>query len=210
MNQENNQDDSQDNNQENLLDDGIDLTKIVFVAKRQNNAILLKEGDDMKKIIIKIDNSKAPFGIEYYKGKCILNAEFTDYENSNEMYNSFAKFQQIDTFFRNLKYDNFRKRLLYKMPLYLINLIKNKTYVSCLKNINSYYYTPLIRTHIKKTTKKTITTFYKNDKRKETLDIDNIKGKIFSFTLELGFLWIKGNYYGLTWYLNGGICKTSL
>lgn len=184
-----------------------DLNKLRFIQQQNKNTfkiMYLNAEDQYKKIIYKTPIVNIPFGVEKYNFKDIINVEFTNLKGSNEVYNFYTQIKQIDEFLTNLnKEDNkdthsvdFINNLNYE----LVNNIKGKTYISCIRENKKY--DPMLRTHVRKTKKMIKSKVYKNKKEFPILSMKRDKG---FFTIELGSLWISDDSYGIIIYFNGGI-----
>ncbi len=147
---------------------------------------------------------KIPFGIEKYFFKDIVNLEFLNFENNNYCKNFYSIICQIDSFMSKLSWNNsFQKEL--NLDDNLLNELKNKNYVSCLKTRPNNY-DPLLRTHLSKKGSQIVTQFFTEDinKRKSFINNNELEKKIGYFVIELGSLWINNDNYGLTWILKAG------
>jgi hypothetical protein len=84
--------------------------------------------------------------------------------------------------------------------------IYKKQYVSCIRNRNKY--DSLFRTHIRKTKNSQTTEFYRiEDNNRIYLLNDEIHKQAGEFEIELDFVWITKDSYGLTWYIKNGLIK---
>ncbi|AYV82062.1 MAG: hypothetical protein Homavirus5_4 [Homavirus sp.] len=185
----------------NYMIDSFDMYNIVFVKTKNNYMIFIKNFNTLNRLRLKTPPMFTPFGIEKYNYKDIVNLEFHELKKNNDMYNFWSYLQQLDKFFINIKYENFTTKLNNKIPEEIINGIKTKTYISCIRPRDGDF-NPLLRTHIKKNKNTIQSVFY--DESNTILNPNNIKSKIGNFTIELGFLWITDTQYGITWYINGG------
>lgn len=160
---------------------------------------------DKEKLILKSPIMNVPFGVEKYLSKYILNLEFTNKDKNNEMNNFYATLKQIDNFMYRLSWD---EELIDEscVSIQFIKDIYKKYYVSCIRNRNKY--DPLFRTHIRKTKNKQTTEFYKiEDDNRIYLLNDEICKKEGEFEIELDFVWITKDSYGLTWYVKNGLIR---
>ena len=154
--------------------------------------------DMMREIKIKSSILNIPFGIEDYNNKKIINLELFNIKSNNEVYKMYSQIKSIELFFENfLKNCNIIKR---DLPNNLLNDIKNKSFISCIKDRENS--NALFRVHIKKIKKKYLKVFKK--KNKEIL-YNNIKGNKGIFIICLKSLWISENNYGLIWSLDSGV-----
>ena len=144
------------------------------------------------KYIFHLENMKSPFGIEKYNFKEIVNFEFTNHKENNEMFNQVSLIKQLDSFMKNINNNELENSI---NPV--TEDITDKQYMSCLKEKRNF--DPLIRVHLKKKSKNTITNFYCKHKNSNIYDIKN---KICNITLELGDLWINEYNYGLVIYMS--------
>jgi hypothetical protein len=126
-----------------------------------------------------------PFGLEVYKDKLMINAEFTNLNADNNAYNFYATIQQIDAFMNKLSYDeetiNSVKNKSWQFNS-LVQDISRKVYTSCIKT-RPKHFDPLFRLHINKKLK---------------LDVD-LKSKAFVFKISVASVWISSTSYGLVW-----------
>ncbi len=152
-----------------------------------------------ERVLFKTPTMKIPFGLEKYLHKEILNLEFTNCNKNNDMYNFFAQMKQIDNFMQKLSYisDN----MTTDIPQDLLDSIKDKKYIPCIK-YRPNKFDNLLRTHIKKQGSKILTKFIDHDNN--PILSDHIKDKSGHFILELAFLWVSKDNYGLTWYVTAG------
>lgn len=176
------------------------LYKIIFIKSKKNYTIYIKNFKDFNKLRLKSPRMFVPFGIELYNHNNIINLEFFDYNKSNEMHNFYSYLQQIDKFFINMRYEGFVKHFEYEQSKDISNIIKNKSYIPCIRARGDNY-NPLLRVYIKAKKNNIITAFYKGS---DIVNPNKIKNEFGNFTIELGFLWVANDQYGLTWYLNGG------
>jgi hypothetical protein len=149
--------------------------------------------NNFEQFIIESPKIIAPYGLEEYMGKHILNIEFNNYNKDNEVYNFYAIIKQIDNFLSNLEY--FKDKVKREISQNLLNEIKNKTYISCIKSKGIY--DPQLRTHMAKKGKQIITELVnsKNNKFEEIIKTPT------KFTIKLDSIWIKGNCYGPIYYI---------
>lgn len=185
----------------------LNMYNMVFIREKSNYRIHIKNFKSVTRLRLKTPLVCCPFGIEKWLNKEIVNIEFSNLNGDNKdnmIHNFWAQIQQIDKFFISLKYDNFAKNLYNVVPKDLLDIIKDKTYVSCIRPRGNKF-NPLLRTHIKKTKSKIETVFFDNDDKKNSINPYDVKGKYGQFTIELASLWINNDVYGVTWYLNGGI-----
>ena len=168
--------------------------------RSQKNSVSLSEKLKFVSPILSI-----PFGVETYLGKEVLNIELTNLKKDNKIYNFYNMLKTIDNFFEKLSWNyKIQKGIKSALPSDLLNLLKNKKYVSCIKNRPNNF-DPLFRTHLKRNKKIMSSVFFKfedNNKNKVIIATDELKGKKANFILELEFLWIKNDNYGLGWYVN--------
>jgi hypothetical protein len=188
------------NNLETYNIDNYNLLNMTFIKSKNNYKIFIKNFKQHNKLRIRTPSMFTPFGMEKYNSKDIVNLEFIDYNKNNEMYNFLSTIRQVDKFFINLKYDNFVSKLTNDKTKEIVSVLKNKSYISCIRPRGENF-NPLLRTHVKKTKKTIQTVFYKGD---DIINPTDIQFKMANFTIELGFLWVTDTSYGVVWYLNGG------
>jgi len=161
-----------------------------------------------KQIGMKTPILTSPFGIEKYLNKHIINIEFTNLKENNDVYNFYAKIQQIDDFFKKIKWNkNILNLVNNKIPQELINKIQNKNYISCIRQRANF--DPLLRVHLLEKKNVYITKFH-------TSSGSNIANNLFHFNntnekkvnkiigefiITFGNLWITDSSYGLTLFL---------
>jgi|AntRauTorckE6833_2_1112554.scaffolds.fasta_scaffold25759_3 hypothetical protein len=158
-----------------------------------------------EKLILKSPIMSVPFGVEKYLSKLILNLEFTNKDKNNEMNNFYATLKQIDNFMYRLSWD---EELINEsgVSIQFVKDIYKKQYVSCIRNRNKY--DSLFRTHIRKTKNSQTTEFYRiEDNNRIYLLNDEIHKQAGEFEIELDFVWITKDSYGLTWYIKNGLIK---
>jgi len=152
-----------------------------------------------KKIIFTLNNTITPFGIETFAKKDIINIEFTNYKNDNNMYNIYTEIDQFEKFISNVSHKKFK----YGMPVIFANQIKDKKFVSCLKTSPNTNFDPLLRVHIKKQGSNIKSIFYKNIDNVKTFvnpfSIQNLKCR-FSICAEN--IWFTEDSYGILFILN--------
>jgi hypothetical protein len=151
-----------------------------------------------KKIIFTMDNVISPFGIEKFENKDIINIEFSNHENSNNINNILKEITQFEKFITNITY----KKLKYNLPYQFIEQIKDKKFVSCIKTPPNFE--PHLRVHIRKNGSHIKTVFFKKNNNNETLyvnpfTIKNIKCK---FIVSVENIWITQDCYGIIYMLN--------
>ncbi|CAH6421773.1 Hypothetical protein KVN_LOCUS459 [uncultured virus] len=187
---------------EELLMENINLNDIVFVKDKTNYKIFFKKGPNYEKLVIKSPIIKVPFGIEKYNNKDIINLEFTDLGKNNDIYNFHTKIKNIDNFIRKIFMDKeIQSNLKYKVNLDLVNQLSKKYYLSCIKN-RPENFPPLMRTHLKYKNKNILTEF-NSLKNKNITSISQLKKNTNGyFFIELAFLWVNTDSFGLTWYVN--------
>jgi len=180
-------------NTNDLLIQNNNFSRIVFVKTKVGYNLFIKYFNKYNKIKLDTTPVLVPFGIEEYNGKDIVNLRLNS--NDNNSYNFVCDIRAIDKFFINLKQtDN-------KYWNIVQNDIKNKEYVSCLKDDNVI----LLRTHIKKTKHTIMSTFFEDGVE---INPFKIKSRTGIFSIEVGQLWFNDTNYGLILYLNGGkICN---
>ena len=173
-----------------------DLYNIVFKKMRTNYKIFcLNKSHKYDNLILSTPYMNMPFGREVYYHKDIMNIEFTNYKQDNEMFNMFTTIQHIDSFFRKLS-DS--KYLIKKMKYGNINKeIYGKQYDPCIK-YRPHKFSPLLRTHIKKNT------IFTDDTDKQPIEYNNLKSKYGKFSLHIATLWVSKYKYGLIIYITDG------
>jgi hypothetical protein len=165
--------------------------------KKSYNIFIYKEM--MKEIIFNTPKLNIPFGIEDYNNKKIVNLEFKNIESNNNIYNLYSNIKNVELFFENLIENS--KIINRDLPNNLLNDIKNKQFISCIKEKKNF--DPLFRTHLKKIKKKYLTNF-KNKNNNEEIIYSNIKKMNGIFSICLKSLWISNESYGLIWNLQSG------
>lgn len=173
-----------------------------FIKERNNYKIIYRENYSLnngERILFKSPTMKIPFGLEKYLHKEILNLEFTNCDKDNEMYNFFTQMKQIDKFMKKLSYMN--DNMITEIPKDILESIKDKKYMPCIK-YRPNKFDNLLRVHVKKQGNKILTKFV--DQNNNPVFSDTLKEKSGHFILELAFLWISKDNYGLTWYVTAG------
>lgn len=149
-------------------------------------------------IFLTIPNTGAPFGIENYSFKDIVNIELNHTIN-NDLHNVHSALLCFDTFFSNLCEN---KYISQEMRADL----QGKKYISCLKQ-KSPEFSPLLRTHLKKNGNNIQTIFYKNvNNARQLIPPYSIKNKLCRFVVVLDSLWFTDDSFGLFILLN--LCET--
>jgi hypothetical protein len=182
------------------------LLNLVFVeSKSKMNAasfgILIKNKDENEKIKFKCDLPMlSPFGVEKYNYKYILNLEFTNKSNNNNMYNFFTSLWSLDKFFNDFKKNiNF---LHFNVPNKIKELIKDKQYSSFIV-IRKDKFDPLLRLHLKFKNNKIETDFYEIKNNNQMLiSCNEIKNKFCQCHFEVGPLWFNKQNFGVILYVN--------
>lgn len=165
----------------------------LVVSKNKKKYEILKNN---KKIGIKSEIVRAPFGIEKYNNKYIINIEFTGYKENNNVYNFLNKIKQMDYFFERIKWDkNIKKEASYITEEF-IEEIKDKEYKSCIKNRPNNY-DPLLRVYIMEIKQKMITKFI-NKEKQNIIELNKIKEMKGEYMLLIDKIWINKKNYGLT------------
>ena len=174
--------------------------KIVQIKDNYYKLNLLDYGV-YKKIVFGINNVISPFGIETYKGKDIINIEFTDYGNHNDIYNVYTEINQFEKFISNIG----NKQLKYYLPPSLASQISTKKFISCIKTSKDF--APLLRVHIKKHGSHIKTIFYKNNiedanNDKQYVNPFSINKKMCRFSVSAESIWTTSDSYGILFILN--------
>lgn len=173
-----------------------DFFKIGILEDKKNYKIIV-DG----KVLLKSPILSMPFGVEKYYGKDIVNLSFNTKDNASN--NFLATLRSIDSFFQKLQMEeDFAKNLQNKLPEGFLEKIKGKGYKSCIKQVGTF--PPLLRCHLKRRGDNIISKFYESDK-KTTCNPYQIAKRSGNMTIELGFLWVTNDIFGLTFYLNGGL-----
>jgi hypothetical protein len=177
------------------------LTNIKFtkIRHRSYKITLCKNRFKEKRIGLKVPSVRCPFGIEHYLNKKIVNIELTDYKKRNDVGNIYSIIKQIDNFMKKLSWNNVMLNgLINLVPYDMLNNIKNKRYMSCIKmRFNNF--DPLLRTHIKKNEN----IFCENkDYDMITTNPYDIKGSVCDFIITVDNLWVSTDSYGLVIYLD--------
>jgi hypothetical protein len=154
-------------------------------------------------MLFKTPKMRIPFGLEKYLHKEILNLEFSNLnEDNNEMYNFFTQIKQIDRFMQKLQWNEYiQNNMVTNIPKNLLESIKDKKYMSCIK-YRPNKFDNLLRVHIKKRGHTISTTFVNTDNEK--ILTDEIKERSGNFILEMAFIWVSKDNYGITWYVTAG------
>jgi len=168
---------------------------INFIRDKKNYKIYIKKGNKNCRIRLLTSILSIPFGIEKYFNKYILNLSFFNIKENNSAHNFYSVLLDIDKYFMNIKDVD-------TAPIDLKLLVKDKTYMSCIRETSPY--PPLLRTHIKIVKNSIITKFISYNDVNLCIPEDKIKNKKGYFTIELSGLWVNKDSYGLIWYLNGG------
>lgn len=171
----------------------VDLTidNIVILNKPYKTfPIYIRDNDndndnECSEIYILLKNMKAPFGVEEYKDKKILNIEIEDAVENNESYNKIAKMKNIENIVKIIPdtytETNFsvKKKLLGKY-FYPSLKIRNKS-------------KPLLRTKLAKNIK-----ILKNDK---ITNYDDITNKDCDFLIKVHSVWLSDDNFGINWII---------
>ena len=160
------------------------LNNISLIPKGKNLLIRESTKEGNIPITFKLYHVNAPFGIEKYAYKELINFEITGKDKYNNAYNNYAKIKQIDEFFKNE--DNYVKHF---DP-------ENMQYRSCLREKDNY--DPMVRIHLKKRNRDIQTVFTRKDK---IIHPSDIKGKVCNIEVELGDIWHTQYHYGLVLYV---------
>ena len=178
------------------MDHYLSNIKIIKIKENTYKLNLLDYGT-YKNIIFNITNTVSPFGIETYAGKDIINIEFTNYNNCNDIYNILSEINQFENFIANIH----KKKLKFNLPPMLINQLKDKKFVSCIKTPNNF--DPLLRTHIRKQGSIIKTVFYENENNnKNYVNPFSIQKKKCRFSVCAEHMWVTDDSYGIIFYLN--------
>lgn len=170
--------------------------KIIRIKENLYKLNLLDYGT-YKKIIFNINNTITPFGIETFMGKDMMNVEFTNYNGNNDIYNIFTEINQFEKFIADIG----NKQLKFNLPPGLVNQIKNKKFVSCLKISKDF--DPLLRTHIRKQGSTIKTVFYKDENgNKNYVNPFSLCKKKCRFSVCAENIWTTDDSYGIIFYLN--------
>lgn len=175
---------------------------IIFLKKNKSYKPQLISFGKKINICFNINNVKSPFGMELYNGKYILNIEFTNYDNNNEIYNIYNEIKSFDDILLNLCSENMIKKFKFEIPNDMLEKIKGKTYISCIKQ-NEKSKFPMLRTHIKKLGNNIKTIIYKKQNNINiSTDSSEIKNNICRFVIEIDSLWTNETSYGFLFMLN--------
>jgi len=177
-----------------------DLFDIIFIKQRNNYRLYINNNNNNSRIILRTPLMNIPFGVEKYKYKDILNLEFSNV-NTNKMYNFLTAIKQIDNFFINIMTNDIKYKIKNKLPYNLLENIKGKSYVSCIKYRKNF--DSLFRTHLRKTKNNIKSIFKDTDDR--LLNIMDLKTNNGNFNIELESLWISNDSYGIIYYINEGV-----
>lgn len=154
----------------------------LFFTREKSQGIkkVYRIAKDGSKINFKSPFVSAPFGIESYNNKPILNIEL-ETDKDNEIYNFYTEILKIDTLIKNITICN------YINDESIRDLIKGKQFVSCIRNGMKGY---LIRTYVKQGIN------ICSEDKKQTYSFSNVKGKKIMVSLDVGHLWIMNDTYG--------------
>jgi hypothetical protein len=158
--------------------------------KRKSKKNIYRVLVDGKQIKLKSSRIYIPFGGELYNDKIVLNIE-VDPEKNNEHHNFYAKLSQIDIAFRDIECSNDLDKTHNLIPVQMLNDIKGKEFVSCIRNGKNGY---IVRTHVKNGM-----TPCSYDS-KELYTMTQLKNMYGIVELELYGLWTSSSSYGYIWY----------
>jgi hypothetical protein len=178
------------------------FNEIFFLKQKNNYKIYIRNKKNNEKIKIISPLLKIPFGSEKYQGKEIINLELSNYKSDNNIYNFFSLIKSIDNFFEKISWSDFIKNNLQnKISEDLLNDLKNKKYISCLKNRPNNF-DPLLRTHLRH--KKNVNSkFFKIENSiQKIISSNDLKNESGNFVIELDFLWTTKTNYGICFYIN--------
>lgn len=133
-----------------------------------------------------LENVGAPFGIELFNNKKILNIEIKN-DKSNYVYNVVTKLRSIEEFVETLKFDD--------IPLNIKQILTNKKFMPTIKeNIDKKGY--IIRTHFHGDV------YLINKDNKMFLEDSNVKNTIINTKIVLQGIWYTDHNFGLLWSSN--------
>jgi hypothetical protein len=139
----------------------------------------------------------APFGIENYNKKELLNLNIPN--ENNELNN-------LLVYLRNLEkvYEQFSNKQINKTNLPFVNLP-----INFIKDVNNLEFSTtikpghkngiLLRTHLTKSTRYFKISTQENKETKIECSREDFKNKKISVILELSYIWIYGKKYGFLW-----------
>lgn len=176
------------------------MTDNISIIKSRNNYDICKiNGLGSNKVIMSAYKLKIPFDIELYNSKYIINFELTDKNNNKDILNLYESIKQIENYFANFEKNADNKNLIHTN---LLNEIKNKQFISCIKPRPGKF-DSLLRVHLRSKGKTIINEFNKNENGKIVKIMPHeIKDMMADIEIEIGSLWISKMSYGLTLYLN--------
>jgi len=149
-----------------------DKTKIVLLDDKKSFRIRY---GGVNNIILKLKKVYAPFGIEKYNNKDILNLEYSIEDNLTN--NFFSLIIELDEYFKELS--NTKSEFI------------NMNYVSPIKNITDKKI--MLRTHLAKKI---------NIKLKDNSKTFELKKATFNIELEFSTIWLYSNNYGIVLTVN--------
>jgi hypothetical protein len=166
--------------------------KNIYLKKVSNKNYVIFDGEDtLHKYIITTPKLLLPFGVEYYKGKMIINTEL--YGKPAGEYKIFHQtLQKIEKYFMN----NIDKLIgkYNSSDIYYHSFLKQRG------DESSDKLRILVRTHVKKQGRMIQTKCY--DDNEEIILYDVKKGSYVKMELELGNIWIHNDKFGVTLYIN--------
>lgn len=169
-----------------LFFDNVNMYDMYLKSEKKNYRILFNK----EKLLMKTPIMRVPFGIEKYNDNEIVNLEFRNLKN-NYVHNFYSKIKQIDYIFENIHKKEVYQKFSKELPFGFLDEIRNKTYLSSIKNRDEYE--PLLRTYLKKSFKVKSNTLFLTKYCLKSLNV-------IAF-VELATLWINDTNYGLSYYL---------
>ena len=161
----------------------------IHAKKVTDTCYNITESKDSKlcKILFKTPIMTTPFGIEEYKGKQVINLEFTNKDTNKQIRDFFKDINRYDDFFN--KVDNINDLDL-----------SNKQYCNFIKIRDKY--DPLVRMSLKRSKYRTTTDCYNknittNEQERITTKDINKNDKI-QVIFCIDNLWIFGDKYGVS------------
>lgn len=154
-----------------MLED-YDFDRLVLVKNKGSSySVYEAKNGDRRKISFTLKNVAVPFGVEKYNYKEIINLEIKNSKKDNDQLNNIAVVRNLEKYFEN-------------RPEF-----GSKFFKSTIRN--NHGYDPLIRIHVKKNGKNTVTNVTNGS-------LYNLKNTVANVTIELSGLWTTTDSYGLT------------
>ena len=178
-----------------------DMYRLRFVSQKKNYTVYHSNKYKNEQIVFKTPIMKLPFGVEKYGNKDVLNAEFTNRQSNNIMFNFWTEMSQFEKFIENLSCDeetviNYLNANRFGGEL--VKQINGKPFTNCVRT-RPEPYNPHFRLHVRHN----VDMFRKTgDGSKQIMSSTDIKGKAAILTVQLGSLWVTASSYGLVWYVN--------